>query len=373
MIMIAYVFLLAAATPADKAAPPIPPAYGVTCWDGSTAYNIKECPVAKPPKGDGASAAKPVNNPGSWVTTNDYPSKALREEREGTSGFKVTINANGVVSSCIITASSGSPELDEATCVNVTKRARFSPAVDGKGNAIASTYSNRVTWRIPEDLPADYDYPVAYGLDMQAFPRAPRSIRYQSPPSDGDYPAAAKLAGEQGFTKLDLVIDEQGKIAGCGIGKSSGSVSLDEASCPFVQTRWSFQPALDFDGNPTKGRVSLGLGWYLQTEPAVKLTEQQDSFSRPEKNLFVDPGKLTLQFDLDVEGRPLNCASGTLGLEVVAKQMAKQSSDICSIFTVSPNGVRFEPFLDAAGKPVAKTVLIEIELSHPAKPEGAAK
>jgi periplasmic protein TonB len=33
-------------------------------------------------------AAAPRGNPGSWATTNDYPSRALREERAGTTGFR---------------------------------------------------------------------------------------------------------------------------------------------------------------------------------------------------------------------------------------------------------------------------------------------
>lgn len=92
----------------------------------------------------------PKGNPGNWANTNDYPSRALQQEREGTTGFRVTVGANGRVTDCQITSSSGHPDLDQATCTNVTRRARFDPALDGSGNPTTGTYSNRVRWQIPK-------------------------------------------------------------------------------------------------------------------------------------------------------------------------------------------------------------------------------
>ena len=98
-------------------------------------------PPPPPPK-----PATPRNNPGTWATPNDYPSRALREDREGTTGFRVTIDDNGRVASCSIVSSSGHADLDEATCKLVTRRARFRKPSDGYG----SVYSNRVRWVIPD-------------------------------------------------------------------------------------------------------------------------------------------------------------------------------------------------------------------------------
>jgi protein TonB len=92
----------------------------------------------------------PKGNPGNWANTNDYPSRALQQEREGTTGFRVTVGANGRVADCQITSSSGHPDLDQATCTNVTRRARFDPALDGSGNPTTGSYSNRVRWQIPK-------------------------------------------------------------------------------------------------------------------------------------------------------------------------------------------------------------------------------
>jgi periplasmic protein TonB len=107
-------------------------------------------PPAPPPAPKGpTSDPQPRGNPGTWATPNDYPSRALREERTGTTGFRVTVGTNGRVESCTITSSSGHPDLDEATCKNVTRRARFKPALQN-GQEVQGTYSNRIRWVIPD-------------------------------------------------------------------------------------------------------------------------------------------------------------------------------------------------------------------------------
>lgn len=129
--------------PAEK-----PGGQGVTCWNGSTAPNIAACP---PKPVDKSKKAVPRGNVGSWANTNDYPSRALNQGREGTTGFRVTIGTDGKVTDCQITSSSGHADLDAATCSNVKRRARFEPAVDSNGNPTTGSYSNRVTWKIPKD------------------------------------------------------------------------------------------------------------------------------------------------------------------------------------------------------------------------------
>lgn len=92
---------------------------------------------------------EPRGNPGSWATTNDYPSAALREDREGTTGFQANISADGRVSTCLVTRSSGHADLDEATCRNIVRRARFRPATDSSGREVEGTWSSQVRWQIP--------------------------------------------------------------------------------------------------------------------------------------------------------------------------------------------------------------------------------
>ena len=108
-------------------------------------------PAAPPPPRFTPKAAAPKGRPGDWVTTNDYPSRALREEREGTTGFRLTVGPDGRVTNCEITSSSGSPDLDAATCDNLRRRARFTPGTDGEGQPTTSSYSSRTRWVIPKD------------------------------------------------------------------------------------------------------------------------------------------------------------------------------------------------------------------------------
>lgn len=107
-------------------------------------------PVAPPPPAGPTSGAKPKGAPGNWVTTNDYPSRALREEREGTTGFRLSVGPDGRVTDCQITSSSGHADLDQATCDNLRRRARFTAALQG-GQPVAGSYTSRTRWVIPKD------------------------------------------------------------------------------------------------------------------------------------------------------------------------------------------------------------------------------
>ena len=54
------------------------------------------------------------------------------------------------MTNCTITSSTGHPDLDEATCRLLPRRARFTPAKGSDGNEMPDTYTGRITWRLPE-------------------------------------------------------------------------------------------------------------------------------------------------------------------------------------------------------------------------------
>ncbi|RJG51825.1 TonB family protein [Sphingobium terrigena] len=89
----------------------------------------------------GVNSAKPRSLPAAWVSDADYPSAAQRERRQGVTGYKLEVNADGQATSCIVTSSSGHPDLDEAACRLIPRRARFSTG---------GLYESKVTWRLPE-------------------------------------------------------------------------------------------------------------------------------------------------------------------------------------------------------------------------------
>lgn len=95
-------------------------------------------------------AAKPRTDPARWVTTDDYRSNWIRQEMTGKARFRLEIAADGRVTSCAITGSSGHPQLDAATCALVSKRAKFQPARGSEGQPVAGSYTNAIDWRLPE-------------------------------------------------------------------------------------------------------------------------------------------------------------------------------------------------------------------------------
>jgi periplasmic protein TonB len=108
-------------------------------------------PPPPPPEKDMSKKAVPQGSPSRWATTDDYPSRDLREENEGVARFSVQIGTNGRVTACSITGSSGHPGLDAATCKFVTSRAKFTPALDKSGNPTTGTFSSSVRWVIPKE------------------------------------------------------------------------------------------------------------------------------------------------------------------------------------------------------------------------------
>ena len=108
-------------------------------------------PPAPPPPVRRVEPAKARANLASYITNDDYPSSALRNEEQGTTGFRLDVGPDGRVSGCSVTASSGSSALDSATCRLLRSRARFTPATDSTGAKTSDSVSGRIRWQIPAD------------------------------------------------------------------------------------------------------------------------------------------------------------------------------------------------------------------------------
>lgn len=121
--------------------PPAPPALIVP----------PPAPPAPPPAPPPPSQARPATPDGQarWQRRiiENYPSRALRREIEGTVGVSVTINAEGRVSGCRVTRSAD-PILDEAACDDMTRYARFNPALNDAGNPTSGSWSTNIVYQI---------------------------------------------------------------------------------------------------------------------------------------------------------------------------------------------------------------------------------
>jgi protein TonB len=101
-----------------------------------------------PPKPQVSKAAGATGDPRQWITNDDYPPRALRDEAEGTVSISWEINEQGRVENCRITASSGNNDLDEAACNLITRRGRYTPALDQAGQPMRTSSSRKVVWKI---------------------------------------------------------------------------------------------------------------------------------------------------------------------------------------------------------------------------------
>jgi protein TonB len=82
-------------------------------------------------------------------SSDDYPADAQRNGEEGTVQAELSIDARGRVRGCRVIRSSGHASLDSATCSILQRRARFKPAQDVNGDAVASSVvTPLVVWRL---------------------------------------------------------------------------------------------------------------------------------------------------------------------------------------------------------------------------------
>lgn len=117
-------------------------------------------PVAEPvlpridPPVQEAKTVEPARaraNLASYVSDEDYPSNAVRNEEQGTTRFKLVVGPDGKVKDCTVTSSSGSSALDSTTCRLMRQRAKFTPAKNNRGEPTSDTVSNAIRWVLPTD------------------------------------------------------------------------------------------------------------------------------------------------------------------------------------------------------------------------------
>lgn len=82
--------------------------------------------------------------------------------------------------------------------------------------------------------------------------------------SGDDYPADAQRNDEQGTVRVELKIDEQGRVSRCDVVEGSGSHSLDSATCRILQNRARFSPARDSAGRPIGDTYRQSITWRLE-------------------------------------------------------------------------------------------------------------
>jgi protein TonB len=113
-------------------------------------------PRADPPappieKARTVEPARARANLASYVSDEDYPSAAARNEEQGTTRFRLAVGPDGKVKECTVTGSSGSSALDSTTCKLMRQRAKFTPAKNNRGELTSDTVTSAIRWVLPTD------------------------------------------------------------------------------------------------------------------------------------------------------------------------------------------------------------------------------
>jgi TonB family protein len=310
-------------------------------------------PPAPPAGATRAETVSPATNPGSWVTPDDYPARALRDEREGIVGFRLAVGIDGLPSQCDITAPSGDAELDDKTCQLLMERARFTPARDESGQKVASSYTNRIRWQIPDSSEAAL---ASSGFradeSRESWPRGPIAAASMSMIDlASHYPPAARAERMEGEVQMLLGIDAAGVLTSCDVVEGSMSADLDIAACDLMRKEGSFRPALDSDGKPVRGTLPANFRWVLPHDPD---TAPGAGLERPLRKFpMSEPGSSTVSVLVGADGKVAECKFSAAG---AAQPMTNPCDRI-------GGPIRYLPFVDADGRPVAKRISGRFELT----------
>lgn len=238
-------------------------------------------------------------------------------------------------------SSSGSSDLDLATCSNVGRRARFDPALDSRGEPTSGTYSNRVRWQIPQFA------------TFVSFPRGPVSLKPGwTRVLPEDFPPEALTEKRQGTAKIEIGVSPTGTVSDCKLLQSSGHSDIDDASCKIATQRAMFGAALDVTGQTTAGRVQTDLNWRLPIDGSqavgLPIDGAQDARPRPTLDFLPKAGTSELTFIVGKDGTLSDCNAQQ------SEGMVKgDPAMLCKI------GVKQKPYTDADGQPVARRVRVK--------------
>ena len=90
--------------------------------------------------------ATPVDSPANWLHDSDYPNMAWINGHNGIVRFRLDVGVDGMPAGCRVLYRTNPDEFADLTCALISKRARFTPALDAKGTPVKSFYINNVRW-----------------------------------------------------------------------------------------------------------------------------------------------------------------------------------------------------------------------------------
>jgi TonB family protein len=212
--------------------------------------------------------AEPMRPLASYLIGDDYPAEAWYNDEEGVVAFRLLIGTNGDIRDCQVVRSSGAPSLDEATCLIMRTRPRFTAAVGLDGRPAEDSLEARIRWVLEKeeerpDADPDGDPPAA-SIVQRARPRAPLA----SLVSGDDFPAEVRDRARAPVARFRLAIAPDGAVVGCEPLRGRGTAAVDDATCALMRSRARFNPARDANGNPAADSYRGHISWAdIKVEP----------------------------------------------------------------------------------------------------------
>jgi len=110
-----------------------------------------------------------------------------------------------------------------------------------------------MTWELPPDVAVN---PPA--VRARALANLASYLR------NSDYPAEALRRREQGEVRFLLEVSSAGRVTACRVLATSGSPSIDQATCRIMIERARFRPARDAAGEAVPDVIESRMGWMIQ-------------------------------------------------------------------------------------------------------------
>jgi TonB family protein len=200
-----------------------------------------------------ASRARIEGSISAILSDDDYPIEAIRKQEQGTVAFRLEISETGKVASCSVTESSGSKLIDETTCRIMSERARFNPARDARGRAVADSFNSRIVWRLPDSPP---------GTPLQTALRAINNVWEVT--ADGRQRSCRRERVFEGGEQLNIGECNKLNLKFVAAAATYLRARPEEILTIRLENRWLLDPVLPFPPVPAhRGEIlSRGEGDY---------------------------------------------------------------------------------------------------------------
>nr|WP_299909599.1 energy transducer TonB [Sphingomonas bacterium] len=160
------------------------------------------------------------------IAPENTPVDALRRGGHGVVSMLARVSADGRFAGCAVTETSGSKELDAASCALLEHKARFEAATDATGRHIDGAFLTGVSYTTARGQPSAV---IDLALPVE-----------RTPPG---YIKATRTAVE---------FDESGHVIRCVVRRPSGSMAADAAICRHIVAQVTIKPPLSASSEPAQ-------------------------------------------------------------------------------------------------------------------------